>query len=187
MVEENQNLSKAERKQLKKKEKLQRKHEKRMAKIAKKYGYYPNENGEVAATAPAPAPNPAPTPMPNPNPVEQTTADQNVAEPKIEEPKAEEPKKAEPKAEEPKKVEPKKAEPKKADDKKDNSEKAKNYHISQRKEDGKWQVKAEGAEKALKLFDTQAEAIAFAKEKAENQEGNITIHKKDRKIRKQSY
>ena len=41
--------------------------------------------------------------------------------------------------------------------------------------------------KALKLFDTQAEAIAFAKEKAENQDGSITIHKKDGKIRKQRY
>lgn len=39
----------------------------------------------------------------------------------------------------------------------------------------------------LKLFDTQAEAIAFAKEKAENQDGAITIHKKDGKIRKQRY
>ena len=45
----------------------------------------------------------------------------------------------------------------------------KNYHISLR-EDGKWQVKAGKAEKALKLF-----------------EGNITIHKKDGKIRKQNY
>ena len=64
---------------------------------------------------------------------------------------------------------------------------AKNYHISQRKEDGKWQVKAAGAEKALKLFDTQAEAIEYAKVVSENQDGNITIHKKDGKIRKQNY
>lgn len=63
----------------------------------------------------------------------------------------------------------------------------KTYHISLRKEDGKWQVKAGNAEKALKLFDTQAEAIAYAKQVAGNQEGNITIHKKDGKIRKQDY
>ena len=43
------------------------------------------------------------------------------------------------------------------------------------------------AEKALKLFDTQAQAIEYAKKVADNQEGNITIHKKDGKIRKQNY
>lgn len=63
---------------------------------------------------------------------------------------------------------------------------AKNYHISKR-DDGKWQVKLAGGEKAIKLFDTQAEAIDYAKSVAENQEGNITIHKRDGKIRKQNY
>lgn len=62
----------------------------------------------------------------------------------------------------------------------------KNYHVSLR-EDGKWQVKFAKGARALKLFDTQADAIAFAKEKAENQDGTITIHKKDGKIRKQRY
>ncbi len=60
------------------------------------------------------------------------------------------------------------------------------YHVSLR-EDGKWQVKGEKAEKALKLFDTQKEAIAFAETIADSQEGNIVIHKKDGKIRKQDY
>ena len=63
---------------------------------------------------------------------------------------------------------------------------AKNYHISKR-DDGKWQVTLAGGEKAIKLFDTQAEAIDYAKSVAENQEGNITIHKRDGKIRKQNY
>lgn len=62
----------------------------------------------------------------------------------------------------------------------------KNYHISLR-EDGKWQVKLQKGSKPLKLFDTQAEAIAFAKEKAKNQEGTITIHKVNGQIRKQKY
>ncbi len=62
----------------------------------------------------------------------------------------------------------------------------KNYHVSLR-EDGKWQVKFAKGARALKLFDTQADAIAFAREKAENQDGTITIHKKDGKIRKQRY
>ena len=60
------------------------------------------------------------------------------------------------------------------------------YHISKH-ESGKWQVKLGKGAKALKLFDTQAEAIEFAKEKANNQEGSIVIHKLDGKIRKQNY
>lgn len=71
-------------------------------------------------------------------------------------------------------------------DGKQSSSRPKNYHVSLR-EDGKWQVKLGKGEKALKLFDTQAEAIAFAKEKAKNQDGHITIHKVDGKIRKQRY
>ena len=71
-------------------------------------------------------------------------------------------------------------------DESENKERHRNYHVSFR-EDGKWQVKFAKGSKALKLFDTQAEAIAFAKEKAENQDGSITIHKKDGKIRKQRY
>ena len=62
----------------------------------------------------------------------------------------------------------------------------KKYHISLR-EDEKWQVKCEGAEKALKLFDTQKEAIDYAKTVAGTQEGSIVIHKVDGKIRKQKY
>ena len=65
-------------------------------------------------------------------------------------------------------------------------EKKRNYHVSKR-EDGKWQVKFAGGEKAIKLFSTQAEAIAYAKKLAENQEGGISIHKKDGKMRKQKY
>ena len=65
--------------------------------------------------------------------------------------------------------------------------KTKIYHISKRKEDGKWQVKFANGERALKLFDTQAEAIVFAKEKAKNQNGSISIHKVDGKMRKQKY
>ena len=62
----------------------------------------------------------------------------------------------------------------------------KSYHIALR-EDGKWQVKLSKGGRALKLFRTQAEAIAFAKEKAKNQDGHIIIHKVDGKIRKQKY
>lgn len=68
----------------------------------------------------------------------------------------------------------------------DKKPRVKNYHVSLRT-DGKWQVKLSKGAKPLKLFDTQAQAIAFAKEKAKNQEGHITIHKVDGKIRKQKY
>lgn len=60
------------------------------------------------------------------------------------------------------------------------------YHVALR-DDGKWQVKREKAEKALKLFDTQAEAIDYAKSVADNQETDIVIHKRDGKIRKKKY
>lgn len=63
----------------------------------------------------------------------------------------------------------------------------KTYHISKRKEDNRWQVKAEGADKALKLFLTQDEAIAFAKKTAGNQDARIVIHKADGSFRRLTY
>lgn len=62
----------------------------------------------------------------------------------------------------------------------------KKYHVSSRP-DGKWQVKLAKGEKAIKLFDTQLEAIEYAKSLADNQDGSITIHKRDGSIRKQKY
>lgn len=61
------------------------------------------------------------------------------------------------------------------------------YHISKRKDDNKWQVKAEGADKALKLFLTQDQAIEFAKKTAGNQEARIVIHKADGTFRNLTY
>lgn len=61
------------------------------------------------------------------------------------------------------------------------------YHISKRKDDNKWQVKAQGADKALKLFLTQEEAIEFAKKTAGNQEARIVIHKADGSFRSLTY
>jgi hypothetical protein len=57
------------------------------------------------------------------------------------------------------------------------------YHISHRP-DGGWQVTFPGSEKALKLFKTQAEAIAFAEGVAKNQGSSISIHSKKGAIRK---
>ena len=57
------------------------------------------------------------------------------------------------------------------------------YHISQHPTTNKWQVKLAKGEKALKLFDTQAEALAYAKEVAKNQGGSIRLHSRKGKIR----
>lgn len=61
------------------------------------------------------------------------------------------------------------------------------YHVSKRQKDGKWQVKFGGSDKPIKLFDTQAEALSYAKELSQKYDKSLTIHKKDGKIRKQKY
>lgn len=52
---------------------------------------------------------------------------------------------------------------------------AKTYHVSKR-EDGKWQVKYAGGERAIKLFDTKAEAMEYTKKMAENQGRAVLVH-----------
>lgn len=49
------------------------------------------------------------------------------------------------------------------------------YHVAKR-EDGMWAVKFAGGDKAIKLFRTQAEAVAFTKEMAKNQDGKMLVH-----------
>jgi len=49
------------------------------------------------------------------------------------------------------------------------------YHVVKR-EDGKWEVKFAGGDKAIKLFKTQAEAVAYTKEMAKNQDGKMLVH-----------
>ena len=62
----------------------------------------------------------------------------------------------------------------------------KNKHVT--KHNDGWQVKGAGNSKATKVFDTQAKAIAKAREIAINQESEVVIHGKDGKIReKNSY
>lgn len=61
------------------------------------------------------------------------------------------------------------------------------YHISRRKDENKWQIKAEGGAKAIKLFNTQAEAIEYAKTLADNQDARIMIHKADGSFRRLDY
>ncbi len=64
--------------------------------------------------------------------------------------------------------------------------KGKTYHVALR-DDGRWQVKAAKAEKALKIFMTQKEAIDYANKVAESTDGNVVIHKTDGGFRKQKY
>ena len=59
--------------------------------------------------------------------------------------------------------------------KKASSEATRVYHVSKR-EDGKWQVKYRGGEKAIKLFKTQKEALDYTKQMAENQGGSMLVH-----------
>jgi len=80
-----------------------------------------------------------------------------------------------------KKEEPKMAEKKPAAKKSD----AKVWHISKREEDGQWQVKAQGAQKATKLFRTKAEAEEYVKTLKANNEGSRVIkHKKTGEFQK---
>jgi hypothetical protein len=57
------------------------------------------------------------------------------------------------------------------------------YHIT-KQPSGKWQVKLANGEKVIRLFDTQAEAIAFTKGLVESRGGSYRIHSVKGKIRK---
>ena len=92
--------------------------------------------------------------------------------------KKKEEKKVEPaKKEEPvKKEEPKKAAPaKKEETAKKEDPGYRTYHLVKR-EDGKWEVKFAGGQKAIKLFDTQKEALEYSKKMAANQDGTVLVH-----------
>lgn len=97
-------------------------------------------------------------------------------------------KKEEPVKEKPKAVEPKveKEEPVEEKEVKDI------YHISQNKSEKsphfkKWRVRKANSRKTIQYFNTQAEAIDFAKDLADKIGGSIVIHKRDGTIRKQDY
>ncbi|UAL08244.1 MAG: DUF2188 domain-containing protein [Candidatus Methanogranum gryphiswaldense] len=59
------------------------------------------------------------------------------------------------------------------------------WHITKRSDDGMWQIKAEGASRATKLFKTKAEAEDHVKTLKKNNEGSRVVpHKKDGKYQK---
>ena len=73
-----------------------------------------------------------------------------------------------------KKVKPaKKAPAKKAPAKKEVNYRT--YHLVKRN-DGMWEVKFAGGSKAIKLFKTQKEALAYSEKMAENQGGSVLVH-----------
>ena len=49
--------------------------------------------------------------------------------------------------------------------------------------DGGWQTKREGADRAGSRHDTQADAIARAREQAIRERGEVVIHRPDGRIR----
>jgi hypothetical protein len=61
---------------------------------------------------------------------------------------------------------------------------SKTYLLSYRKEDRKWQIIQFKGKKAIKLFDTKAEAEAYLKVLAKNQDANVSVKKKDGKFQK---
>jgi len=62
----------------------------------------------------------------------------------------------------------------------------KNQHVVPNGND--WAVKSEGNDRAIKVVDTQAEAIKIAREIAINQKSEVVIHRADGTIRdKDSY
>lgn len=77
-----------------------------------------------------------------------------------------------------KKEAPKKAEAKPAskEEKSSAADKTRVYHVVKREKDNKWEVKFAGGEKAIKLFNTQKEAIEYSKVMAENQGGTYLVH-----------
>lgn len=67
-----------------------------------------------------------------------------------------------------------------AEDKTTAKKTTKTWHITQRKEDKLWQVKAEGNEKATRTFTTKKEAEEFVKTLVANNKGSKSVsHKKN--------
>ncbi len=58
------------------------------------------------------------------------------------------------------------------------------YHVSKQADSGKWQVKLATGVKAIRLFDTQEEAIVYAKGLVKTMGGSIRVHSVKGKMRK---
>lgn len=58
----------------------------------------------------------------------------------------------------------------------------KNPHVVPRHEGG-WSVKKEGASRASRVFDNQADAIKYAKDQAKQDHSELFVHGQDGRIR----
>ncbi len=58
------------------------------------------------------------------------------------------------------------------------------YHVSKQSDSGRWQVKLATGVKAIRLFDTQEEAIMYAKGLVKTMGGSIRVHSVKGKMRK---
>ena len=107
---------------------------------------------------------------------EEQPKEEKVEEPKVEEKKAAPKKESPVKKSTPKKVEKPVSKPaEKASPSKKDTVNYRNYHVVKRS-DGKWEVKYAGGQKAIKLFDTQKEAIEYSNKMAKNQDGVVLVH-----------
>ena len=117
--------------------------------------------------------------------VEEVTMEEVVVEETVEESKIEETPKSEDTPEETD------VEEKPEEDEKEQTEKPKKvrklpYHITKHA-DGGWQIKRGKAKKALRKFETQKEAIEFAKVLEKEKGESFIIHKADGTTRKKKY
>lgn len=58
-----------------------------------------------------------------------------------------------------------------------------NYHIT--KKGDKWKLQKEGADRAIRLSETKAEAIAHMRDYMDNKVGSVKIHKEDGKFQEE--
>ncbi len=61
----------------------------------------------------------------------------------------------------------------------------KTYHLTYRQDKRQWQIILTHGDKAIKLFNTKAEAQVYLDKLADNQNANVSIKKKDGKFQKQ--
>lgn len=62
----------------------------------------------------------------------------------------------------------------------------KNNYWTQQREDGTWESKREGAQRASKVTDKQAEAWEYSKDRARNQKGEAFLKGRDNQIRERN-
>jgi len=61
-----------------------------------------------------------------------------------------------------------------------------NNYWTQKRADGKWEAKREGADRASKVTDTQAEAWGYSKSKAKENGGEAILKGRDGQIRERN-